>query len=218
MGLDLELPEVKAAIAAEAKKIVDEEAGGLKAKNDELLGEIKTLKQKFADIDPAEYKTLKDEKRNKEDKVSDPVELRQRIESEFTPKIDAEKQRADAAESKLKQHIIDSELTNALVTAGVAKELLPAAKALLQSSKKVDVSDSGAVVDGKPVAEFAKSWATGDGKPFIAAADNSGGGGQGGGGGGASGKKAAEMSRSEKTAFIGEHGLEKWTEKVTNGS
>lgn len=215
MSLDLELPEVKAAIAAEAKKIVDAEAGGLKAKNDELLGEVKTLKQKLEGVDLDEYKSLKEAKRNKEDKDSDPVELRKRIEAEFTPKIEAEKQRADAAEAKLNKHIIDSELTNSLLAAGVANEFLPAAKALLQNSKKVDVTDSGAVVDGKPVAEFAKGWAADEGKHFVSAPNNHGGGSQGGAGGGAaSGKKASEMTRAEKSAFIRENGLEAWTEKV----
>ncbi|MDN3273384.1 hypothetical protein QWJ07_03955 [Frankia sp. RB7] len=221
MSVDVNSQEFKDAVTAAVKTQVDEVAGGLKSKNDELLGEVKGLKEKlksFDGVDADEYKTLKTEKRTKDDKNSDPVELRQRIEGEFTPKVEAANQRAEAAEGKLKQHIIDSQLTTSLLEAGVAKEFLPAAKALLQSSRKIDVSDSGAVVDGKPVAEFAKTWATSDGKPFIAAADNNGGGSKGGSGGGAAGKKASEMTRAEKSSFIRENGLDAWTEKVNNGS
>jgi hypothetical protein len=219
--LDLNTPEAKAAIEEAAKKIAkeqfDKEAGGLKAKNEELLDELKGLKKKFDGIDPEEYAKLKTAKRDKEDKDSDPVQLRQRIEAEFAPKLDAEKKRGDTAESKLKEHIIDSGLTSALLEAGVAKEFLPAAKALLQSSKKVDVTDSGAVVDGKPVADFAKSWAAGDGKPFISAPDNNGGGAKGGNGGGAAtGKKIKDMTAAEKAAAMKEMGHDKYLEQSRN--
>lgn len=222
MGIDLNDADVKAAIKAEADKLVAEkieaETGGLKAKNTELLDEVKTLKKKFEGVDPDEFKRLKDAKRDKDDKDSDPVQLRKRIEEEFTPKLtDAEKRAADA-EAKLAENTIDSQLTAALAEAGVAKEFLRAVKADLGSSRKVEVTDNGVIVDGKPVGDFVKAWAQTDGKPFIAAPDNSGGGGKGGADGGATGKKSSEMTDAEKIAFMREHGVDKWREKLNNES
>ena len=220
MPIDLNDADVKAAIKAEADKLaaekIEAETGGLKSKNTELLDEVKALKKKFEGIDPEEHKRLKGEKREKEDKESDPVQLRKRIEEEFTPKLTDAEKRAAEAEAKLAANTIDSQLTAALAEAGVAKEFLRAVKADLGSSRKVEVTDNGVIVDGKPVGDFVKAWAQTDGKAFIAAPDNAGGGGKGGGGGGASTKKASEMNAAEKAEFIREKGSQAYREKVDN--
>jgi hypothetical protein len=195
----LELPEVKAAIKAEAQKLVEAETGGLKKKNDELLDEVKDLKKKFDGFDPEEYKQLKAAQRNKEDQDSDPVKLRERIEGEFQPKLTKAEQERDEALKKLNDNIVEHQLSTALADAGVAKEFIRAVKADMSSSKKVEVKDGGVIIDGKPVADFVKTWAAEDGKSFIAARDNSGGGSGGGeGGGAAGGKKISDMTVAEK--------------------
>ena len=83
MPIDLEAPEVKAAIEAAVTKQVSEklesETGGLKSKNTELMDELKGFKKKFEGIDPDEVKRIMAEKRDKDDKDSDPVKLRERI-------------------------------------------------------------------------------------------------------------------------------------------
>jgi hypothetical protein len=215
--IDVNAPEFKDAVQAAAKELLDKEAGGLKAKNEELLGEVKALRTKFDGVDPDEYKKLKTTKREADDKNADPVELRKRIEDEFTPKLDEATKRASEAEGKLNQHIIDSALTSALLEAGVAKEFLPAAKALLRESRKVEVNDGGAVVDGKPVQTFTHEWAKADGKAFVSAPDNSGGGARGGNGGGAaSGKKLSELSVAEKAALMREIGGDAYKQKVNS--
>lgn len=222
MNIDVNAPEFKAAVETEVAKLVQEkveaETKGLKAKNDELLGEIKGFKQKFDGVDPDEFKKLKGAQRDADDKNSDPVKMRERIEQELAPKLTEAEKRATTAESKLDSYIKDNQLTAALVEAGVAKEFLPAAKALLQASRTVEVKDGGAIIDGKSIAEFVKAWAGGEGKAFISAPNNNGGGGKGGAGGGAAGKKASEMTRTEKAKFMKENGLDAWKEKVDNES
>ncbi|RVD58868.1 hypothetical protein EN866_19490 [Mesorhizobium sp. M2D.F.Ca.ET.223.01.1.1] len=218
MPIDLEAPEVKAAITAAVQEAVEKETGGLKTKNTELLDELKGFKKKYEGIDPDEFKQLKADKRAKEDQDSDPVKLRERIEAEYTPKLTAAEKRAEAAEAKLNGNIIDSQLTYALVEAGVAKEFIRAVKADIGGSRKVEVKDDGVIVDGKPVGDFVKAWATTDGKPFVSAGDNTGGGAKGGGGGGASTKKLSEMTAAEKAAHMQEIGPEAYRAKVNNES
>lgn len=217
MEVNLEAPEVKAAIAAEAKKLFDAEAGGLKKKNDELLDEVKDLKKKFDGLDPEEFKRLKDAERNKKDKESDPTELRKRIEEEFAPKLTKAEQERDEALKQLKDNQIDNQLTSALTEAGVAKEFLRAVKSDLLHSRKVDVKDGGAIVDGAALTDFVKTWAASDGKPFIAAPNNQGGGAGGGAGGGsAGGKKISEMSAAEKAKAMQEMGREAYLAKANS--
>lgn len=216
MDIDVNAPEFKQAVAA----AVEKETGGLKEKNKELLDELKPLKEKmekFKDFDPAEYSRLKALERDGKDKeIKDPVELRNRIEAEFAPKLTAAEKRAEEAETKLKQRTIDGELTSALIDSGVSKEFLPAAKALITSGRKVDVTDGGAIVDGKPVSAFAKDFAASDeGKHFVSAPNSQGGGAKGGAGGDpAKGKQLSEMSNADKAAFIREHGPQAWADKV----
>ncbi|WP_322884166.1 hypothetical protein U8C35_06445 [Sinorhizobium medicae] len=220
MPIDLEAPEVKAAIEeAVNKQVTDKiaaETGGLKSKNTELMDELKGFKKKFEGIDPDEVKRLREEDRNKQDKDSDPAKLRERIEGEYAPKLTEAEKRAEAAEAKLNSTIIDSQLTSALGEAGVAKEFLRAVKADLSSSRKVEVNDGGVMIDGKPVGDFVKTWSTTDGKPFISAGDNTGGGGKSGGGGGATSKKVSEMTVSEKAAAMRELGADAYRQKVNN--
>jgi hypothetical protein len=219
VDIDVNAPEFKEAVAA----AVEKETGGLKKKNEELLDELKPLKElkdKFKDFDPAEYTRLKAAERDGKDKeIKDPVELRNRIEAEFAPKLTKAEEERDAALQKLNSTIVENQLTSALAEAGVAKEYLRAVKADLTLSREVEVRDDGVIIDGKPVGDFVKAWSAEDGKSFIGAPNNNGGGGKGGKGGGAVGdKKASEMTRPEKAAFISEHGGEAWRTKINNES
>lgn len=222
MPIDLEAPEVKAAIEEAAGKLaqekVDAATGGLKTKNIELLDELKGFKKKYEGIDPEEVKRLKEEKRTADDKDSDPVKLRERIEAEFSPKLTDAEKRAETAEAKLNSSTIDNQLTAALSEAGVAKEFMRAVKAELGTTRKVEVTDNGVVVDGKPVGDFVKAWATTDGKAFISAGNHNGGGAGGGGGGGAGTKKLSEMTAAEKAVHMTEIGAEAYRAKVDNES
>ncbi|MET4294723.1 ElaB/YqjD/DUF883 family membrane-anchored ribosome-binding protein [Bradyrhizobium sp. LB8.2] len=220
--VDLNAPEVKAAIKAEAKRLLDEEAGGLKRAKEEALDELKELKKKYEGIDPAEFKKLKQKMQKLEDEGRTPEEIQRRIEEEFAPKLSQAEQDRDDAVKKLSDLQIDNQLTSALIENGVPKEFIRAVKAdiLSTSREKMQVKDGGVIVDGTPVADFAKKWAGDEAnKPFISAPDNRGGGGGGGGGGGAgTAKKTSEMTRAEKSEFIAKEGLEAWKEKLNNES
>jgi len=217
MELDLTKPEVKAVIDAEAKKLADEIAGGLKVKNTELMDEVKAVKAKLASVDLEEYQTLKAKEKEKSfEGVKDAKELRERLEAEWAPKLTEAEKRAEAAEKHLKQYKIDSELTQALAGANVHPELLEAAKNLILGKRQVDITDSGAVVDGLTAKAFIEKWTATDGKAFMAAPANNGGGAKGGNGGGASGKKPSQMTPAEKAAFISENGLQAWQTQIQN--
>lgn len=204
--------EVKAAIEAEAKKLSDAEIGGLKKQNATLMDELKPLKelkQKAEGIDLDKAREWQTKQKTEGEKNESPEQLRAKIEAEFKPLVDAAKQEAADAKAKLDTRTIDSDLTSALVEANVAKDLMPAAKALLREGQEIEVTESGATVDGKPIAQFVKEWIAKDGKAFVAAGQHTGGGANGNRGGGANtGQKRSQMSRSEKTKFIAAHGHE----------
>ena len=198
MEIDLNAPEVKAALDAKAQDLADQIAGGLKSKNTELLDEVKKLKTTYSGIDLEEYNTLKAKAKDQQlEGVKDAKELRQRLEQEYTPKLTALEQRALDAENGLKSYKIQNDLTQALVGVNIHPDLLEAARTLLMGKHQVDITDSGAVLDGLPVKQFIEKWAANDGKAFLAAPANSGGGAKGGNGSGA----AKTIKRAEFDAM-----------------
>lgn len=218
MTIDFTQGEAKEALDKAVSEAIEQATAGLKNKNDELLREKKALETKFEGVDADEYRNLKTKERDEGDKgLKDAKQLRERIEAEFTPKLDSLKKERDDARSELKTFKIDNAVTDALNGINVSKDLMPAAKALLLSSRKVEINDGGVVIDGKSASAFAQEWAGTDGKAFIAAQNNTGGGAKGSngaGGGAAGGKKASEMSRTEKVTFIKEHGEAAWAQKI----
>lgn len=197
MDIDLSKPEIKAIIDAEAQKVAEQIAGGLKSKNTELLDEVKKLKTTYSGVDLEEYNTMKAKAKEAQfEGVKDAKELRQRLEAEYTPKLTEAQKRAEEAERGLKLYKIDSELTQALASVNIHPGLLEAARTMIVSKRQVDVTDSGAVVDGLPVKQFIEKWAASDGKDFIAAPANSGGGAKG-----ASGGAAQTIKRSQFDAM-----------------
>lgn len=161
-----------------AKDAIDEAVEtateGLANKNKELLGELKKLKRN-KDADPEEVTRLETEldtvradldkaKKDAKKLATDNEALgkQYKSESEFTQRL-----------------LVDNGLTEQLVAAGVAKEYLPAVKALLAGKVAVvtDGDNRAAKVGDKPLADFIKEWSQGDeGKHYISAPANSGGG------------------------------------------
>jgi len=188
---------------------IEEANAAVAAKNAELLKELKEARKGKA-IDPAELEKL-------EAKI-DALEAEKKT-LEKTAK-DASK-RAETAEELAKNEsgfvqklLVDNGLTEALVKANVAKQFLPAVKAMLsgQVALKVDGENRVAVVGDKPLADFVGEWAKGeDGKHYIAAPANGGGGAQGGTDKKASGKTVNQegfnaMKPAERAAFFAEGG------------
>lgn len=218
MPIDFTLPENKAVLDAEVNKQVAAIEAGLKNKNTELLAEKKALETKFDGIDPEEFKRLKKAERDAADEGKDAKGIRERVEAEYNPKLTKLEQELEAERKARRQDTIERTLTEALVGANISKDLMGAAKDHILARRKVDVGDGGATIDGKAASDFVQQWAATDGKAFVAAPNNSGGGAGGGGGGGALTKKASEMSRAEKVAFIKEHGQDGWTKKISEES
>jgi hypothetical protein len=202
MEIDLNNPEIKTVLDTKAQEIAEQIAGGLKAKNTELLDEVKKLKSTYNGVDLEEYKTLKEKAKEQQfEGVKDAKELRQRLEAEYTPKLTEAQKRAEEAERGLKAYKIENELTQTLIAANIHPELLEAARMIIVGKRQVDLTDSGAVVDGLPIKQFVEKWAATDGKPYIAAPVNSGGGAKGGSGGAAKTIKRSEfdaMSQGER--------------------
>lgn len=181
MPFDPNDPDTKAAIAA----AVSEAVSGLDTKNKELLAKLKDAKKgstiEQADVDKLEAKieTLEAENKAAVKAAKDAAKLAETS------------TQALSKETAFSQKLIsETALTEALVAANVAKQFLPAAKALLASQVaiKVDGENRLAVVGDKPVTDFVKSWAASeDGKHYVAAPSN-GGAGASGGASGAGGK------------------------------
>jgi len=148
----------------ELKALVEElktEKEAMKAKNAELLAEVKKEKQKSREVDVDAYHKALDELDNvkaENAKLSGELKLKAK---------DSEKLLAQLCEkdSTLQKLIIDDGLTNALTSAGVVPELMPAVKALLRG--QAQLKDNQAVINDKPLADFMTEWATTDGKAYI---------------------------------------------------
>jgi len=165
------------------------EKEAMKAKNAELLAEVKKEKQKSREVDVDAYHKALDELDNvkaENSKLSGELKLKAK---------DSEKLLAQLGEkdSTLQKLIIDDGLTNALTSAGVVPELMPAVKALLRS--QAQLKDNQAVINDKPLADFMTEWATTDGKAYIKAPANSG----GGAGGGKQGDGGSNIDISKMT-------------------
>lgn len=177
MTIDINAPEVQEAI----KAALEEHTAGLKAKNAELLGEVKKLR-KNSEIDPAEYQSLKDALDEAQGKIG---ELTKQAK---TAAGEAEKFRkqAEVESASMSRLLVENGLNEALGKAGVKPELLKAAKAMIASQVQLrqDGETRVPVVGDKVLSDFVGEWAKGDeGKHFVAAPQNGGGGAHGSNGG-----------------------------------
>lgn len=181
----------------ELQALVDElkaEKESLANKNKELLSEVKKERTKSREIDADKYYAMIDELDNvkaENAKLSGEIKLK----AKDFDKLTAQLGEKDGALQKL---IIDDGLTNALTSAGVVPELMPAVKALLRS--QTQLKDNQAVIGDKPLTDFMSEWATGEGKVYIKAPDNSGGG--AGGGKQGDGANTAPKTFKERQAAI----------------
>lgn len=175
MPFDINDADTKAALNA----AIEEATTGLVAKNKELLGKIKTL-QKSAEIKPEDVERLESQVEELQGKLADAQKEAKMFGGEAKKLSDKL-----AAESGFTQRLlVDNGLNDALVSAGVLKEFLPAVKSLLSGKVSIvaDGDNRKAVVGDKDLAAHIKEWSLSDeGKPFIGASRNSGGGAPGSG-------------------------------------
>ena len=165
----------------------EEEIKGLIDKKDELLGQLRkvkdereTLKKRLDEIDIDEYIDLKNSKANKPDKDND---LSRKLEK-LNADIEAERKARAEIEAEYNNTLISQALT-----AEISDKFDPAHRAILteaflrkakienDNGKKAVVIDDGKY--GLPVNEFFKSFAESDqGKPYLIKPVNTGAGSQ----------------------------------------
>ena len=170
------MSEEKLYSQAELDAAIEESTTGLVAKNKELVKEKKDALKKlenYGDVEKLHEKieSLENERDTFAKQFKDTTKQLEQVsktlesESGFTSKL-----------------LLDNGLTDALVNAGVKKELLPAVKALLGGQAKVvaDGNARKAVIGEKDLSTFITEWSASDeGKHFIQAPANNGGGANG---------------------------------------
>ena len=211
--LDLNTEEGK----AELQKLIEQETEGLKNKNSELLADIKKQKDSFKSIQDQldEIKEAK-EKAEQEaaEKSGDVEQIKESLQKSHQKEIEKIRSELEQKSGLLNQTLIDNGLKTALVKANIAPQHLEAVEALIRTKTKAEITDKEgqaiATLDGVPINEFVETWSQGDtGKHYIAAPKNEGGGANGSNSNGkAVTAKRADMTVSQKTAYIREHGKE----------
>jgi hypothetical protein len=200
---------------------VDEAVSGLKRKNKELLGSVKTKQEQLK-----EYEDKLEELENKGGDSKDIDKIRADLQAKYQQKESELQQKLDNLDKQYKHTVLDKELTTAFQAVEISAPYAKAAKHLLLNEYGVDFEedDNGtpkATVNNKPVHEFVKEWAgTDEGKAFIKPATNSGGGGTPGkaGQGGANGKAFADWSNADKAEYIRENGQSAYSQLVAENS
>jgi len=190
----MEIEEVKKFLQEDAngKKLLDqlvqenEQFESLKNKNFELIGSNGKLKK---ERDKATTRAEEIEAKMEELGEND---VSKAIEKE-TAKLKKENETLVTENTSLKtdkkNNSIKSSLDEALQKANIAKEHMPAIRALIRSENKIDIDevDNNVKIGDKDIISFVSEWSQGDvGKNYIAASQNSGGGAKGSSTGGKS--------------------------------
>lgn len=239
--LGLDLPDDKAAalkeaLGAKAKELLEQETSGLKSKNSELLGKLKTaqgdldsFKSQFDGLDIEAVKAIvskagQDEETRliAEGKIDEVVSRRtERLRGDLEKQLQAERDRADKAETfanQFKDRVLSDSIREAASKAGALAEasddiILRARSvfSLNEDGVPVAVDKDGQVIYGKdgktPLSPL--EWAEGLRESASHLWPRTQGAGQvGDKGGKGGGKKRSEMSALEMAAYIKEHGQE----------
>lgn len=167
------------AMIAKAVETAEAKAEATAAKNKELLGELKKAR-KNSEIDPEEYQRALDQVDELQSKLGEATKATK------AALTDAEKYKKlhESESGFTSKLLVDNGLLAELTAAGVKKELLDGAKALIERQVKVDQDGENRVakVGDKTLKDFVTEWAGSDiGKNYVAAPANLGGGSIGGG-------------------------------------
>lgn len=225
--------------AAAIQAQIDAAVAGLKAKNSEVIGENKKLKEQLAQfegIDPNAVRNIlkrfaddEEAKLIADGKIDDVLNKRtERMKADFDKKLSEALSKAEQAEKRAQAfqgRVLDDAIRAAAAKAGIHQHAID--DALLRGRAMFTLDEDGQAVqlgeDGRPVlGKDGKSpftpaeWLEGmkEKAPHWFPATASGGGASNAGGGGGVSKKAKDMTPQEKAEFIGKNGLDKWNEKV----
>jgi len=159
------------------KNAKDREAEGrrtIKAELDELKARFQGLPEDFT---VEEFNRLKDEgKGSVDDRLK---EQRERLTTQFNTEKATLTADRDKYKNIAEKRVVEQSLTDALVAAGVGKQFIKAAKALLKDEIKVayEGDEILATIKSLPLSSAIKEWAESEeGKEFVVAPNNGGGG------------------------------------------
>lgn len=200
-----------AADVAIVEGLVADATKELKTKNVELLGEKKKLQKQISDgaADPKAIEKLE----TQIEKLETDLEAATTSLKETTKKATKAEKLLETETGFTRNLLVDNGLTEALVKANVAKQFLPAVKALFAG--KVEIKTEGterkAFIGDKPLGDAITAFAQSDeGKHYVAAGNNRGGNAPGADGG-AVGKSVTRsafdaMAHDARNAFLADKG------------
>lgn len=165
------LDDAVAAALADAEEKHEADIAGLKANNKRLKDQLTKASQ--GDANAEEITRLENELATSQAKLK----TAEKDLAKVTKERDETAKSLEAETGFTQKLLVDNGLTEELVKANVAKQFIPAAKALLagQVTLKVEGETRVAMVGDKKLSDFVGEWAKGeDGKHYVAAPGNSG--------------------------------------------
>lgn len=221
VGVD-EHPDVKALKNAfETQKTTNTDLRSKKEAAEKALERFEGLPEDFSTTTYEDLKARAEKGGNAPDaeEVERTIAARvQKAEEKAAEKLKTAEIERDKFKSRFESTIVDTQLTNALIGAGVKDEAyLRASKAMLGGKLEIiaDGENYSVIARDKfdtpmPAESFIKDWADSDeGKRFVGAPGSGGGGGSGGGSGGSGGKSISraqfdQMAPAERSKKMSE--------------
>ncbi|HPE48709.1 MAG TPA: hypothetical protein PLR76_09935 [Hyphomonas sp.] len=146
----------------------DDAVKKLTAKVDELLSEKKKLAGKVRDFEVAEAER-KTAAAAAEEEAARKAKDWDKIEDGYKTKLSEKDGEALLWRSRYEERVIGDDLRDALDAVKVKPEMRKIVAAFLQNENAIEIGEDGKTsIDGKPLADFVKTWAaTDEGKAFI---------------------------------------------------
>lgn len=221
MAIDMNDPEVKAALKAAGEKAAETAAAdfdarieALDAKNKEILAKLNETKaelRKVKDINPEDHAKLEAENEGLRTDLAAALKAAK----DATASADKAAKALETETGFTRKLLVENGLREALAANGVTHAVhQKAAMAMLAGGVQVAAEGDSRIakLGDKALADAVKEWAASDeGKHFVAGAGSGGGGAPGGGQGGGGGKTVSRsvfdgMSQPERATFAKEGG------------
>lgn len=193
MGIDLTPEELDEMSPEEILSTVNDAVSSLEQKNNELLDEKKSLQQENREIksDLKELESTVNELKQEQAEEQEDIEaVKENMREKYESKISEFEEKLEDREEFIEEQVVDNQLTEQLLEAGVAKPFLPAAKSMLKQDVSVTKEDGTfqAVAENgegrKPLSAHVESFVESErGQHYLEADPNTGGGANGGSGG-----------------------------------
>lgn len=191
MPLDLNDPEVKAALKAAAEEAAKEaraeladSVAKLEENNKLLTKQLREQRAKAAtEVDPAEHAKLQERLEELTSALAESEKTYKKQVADLQKQAEQSTKLFESEQGFTQKLLRDNGLTEALMKAGVEPTFMKAVKAMLQDQVQIvaDGDNRKAVVGDKALADFVTEWASSDeGKVYIKAPANDGGGAPGG--------------------------------------